>query len=180
MEPDEIQTSLDQLISIISSAPAHALRGIKSTVIDNIHSFAEELSKIQKFQKPDIQYLVILSLFYLGLLQANVSGCVSALAFMMTLPSDFSVNNTLSTLSLDEIEYPGYHPYVLPLMKTGHIIDFIFNSASSYFLSEKNGLFAVTNDPNNDSLHVDVNVTPGDKIVLYHDRIYLFYHRHAL
>ena len=86
-EEDVIQF-LDEMLSLLNSNDENSLVGISSPVVQSMHRFALKLGTFPRFQTIQIQCRVVFFLFKLGFAQSNISGCISALTYLLTLPPD--------------------------------------------------------------------------------------------
>ncbi|EAX94171.1 hypothetical protein TVAG_315770 [Trichomonas vaginalis G3] len=86
LTPQDIINFLDQALGMLKVDSEKSLNGISSPVIQSLLRFALKIGTYPCFQTIEIQCRIVTFLFKLGFAQSNISGCISALTYLLTLP----------------------------------------------------------------------------------------------
>lgn len=85
LTPQDVINFLDQTLEMLQPDKENSLNGISSPVIQSLLRFALKIGTYPCFQTIDIQCRIVMFLFKLGIAQSNISGCISALTYLLTL-----------------------------------------------------------------------------------------------
>ena len=111
LSKEDVINFLDEMLSLLQkkclseNGENISLVGISSPVVQSMHKFVLKLGSYPCFQILDIQCRVVFFLFQLGFAQSNISGCISALTYLLTLPPDgeFVLNLPKNTIDFTDI-----------------------------------------------------------------------------
>lgn len=170
LEVSELAKILNNLNEILSDQKNWSLDTYSSSTIVSIQKLIKQICKIQKFQVPEIQILIIKFLFNFANAHGNVNSILSILQITLSFPFDFNTNIDQMNFNLKGPKPKNKSLFTFPFEIDSKIISFSIGS-NVLVLAEGIGLIQIV-EP--EPLIIPVNLCEDSILLDAYHFVYIF------